>query len=293
MLELKNLYYRYPSAEQDALCDISFKIQQGQCIGLLGANGAGKTTLLSLIAQLITPSAGQLLWQQQPSLGLVPQTLAFYAKLSAQENLQLFADLYLLKGQQRQQQLNLAIEAAQLEQLLHKKAAQLSGGQQRRLNFALGILAPAQLFLFDEVTVGVDSVSRQHLLDAISQLKQSGKSIIYTSHYLPEIEQIAERVVLLNAGKVQLDMSLAEQPSAHNLVIEWGTEIPSELVILCQQLQLDFQQQHNSLIIHALTQPQWTTLLTHISQTVPAPIRMNYNKPSLEQLYLQVSGGQL
>lgn len=293
MLKLNNLSYRYSGAEQDALTDINLEIQQGQCIGLLGANGAGKTTLLSLIAQLITPSAGQLQWQQQPSLGLVPQTLAFYAKLSIQENLQLFADLYLLKGQQRQQQLSLAIEAAQLKQLLHKKAGQLSGGQQRRLNFALGILAPAQLFLFDEVTVGVDSVSRQHLLDAISQLKQSGKSIIYTSHYLPEIEQIAERVVLLNAGKVQLDMSLADQPSAHNLVLEWATEIPCEMVNLCQQLQLDFQQQHNSLIIHALTQPQWTALLAHISQTTPAPIRMNYNKPSLEQLYLQVSGGQL
>ncbi len=293
MLELSHLHYRYPDAEQDALVDINFKIQQGQCIGLLGANGAGKTTLLSLIAQLITPSAGQLRWQQQPSLGLVPQTLAFYAKLSSQENLHLFADLYLLKGQQRQQQLSLAIEAAQLESLLHKKAGQLSGGQQRRLNFALGILAPAQLFLFDEVTVGVDSVSRQHLLNAIKQLKQSGKSIIYTSHYLPEIEQIAERVILLNAGKVQLDIALAEQPSAHNLVIEWASGIPNELVKLCQQQQLDFQQQHNSLIIHALSQPQWTTLLTHISHTTPAPIRMNYSKPSLEQLYLQVSGGQL
>lgn len=293
MLELNQLSYRYPAAEQNALTDIGFNLSQSQCVGLLGANGSGKSTLLSLIAQLIQPSTGQINWQQHPSVGLVPQSLAFYAKLSCQENLHLFADLYRLKGAQRQQHLDFAIQAAQLEQLLPKRSQQLSGGQQRRLNFALGILAPAQLYLLDEVTVGVDSVNRQHQLNAIQELKRQGKSILYTSHYLPEIEQIADRVILLKDGKVQLDMSLTEQPSVPSLTAEWANEIPSEILEFCQQLQLEIQVQHSRLVIPELEQSRWLQLLAQLSSTAPAPTRLDYSQPSLEQLYLQINAGQL
>ena len=106
MLKLNNLSFRYSAAEQPVLSNISLAIAAGECIGLLGANGAGKTTLLSIISSLLAPSSGTIEWQGPRSIGLVPQQLAFYSRLSVQENLNLFADLYQLRGNLRQQHMD-------------------------------------------------------------------------------------------------------------------------------------------------------------------------------------------
>ncbi len=122
MLKLNSLSFSYPSAEQPALSEINLSIQAGECIGLLGANGAGKTTLLSLISGLMPPSSGSLEWQGPRSIGLVPQQLAFYNRLSVQENLNLFADLYQLRGDLRQQQMDRVLHATDLQPLLKNYA---------------------------------------------------------------------------------------------------------------------------------------------------------------------------
>ncbi|WP_312234305.1 ABC transporter ATP-binding protein, partial [Stutzerimonas nitrititolerans] len=157
MLELHDLGFRYPDAERAALDGIDLRIAAGECVGLLGSNGAGKTTLLSLIAGLRQPQQGEIRWHGEPGIGLVPQQPAFYAELSVRENLQLFADLYRLRGAERSIGLQRCIHATRLERLLGQRALRLSGGQQRRLNFAIGLLQPAGLYLFDEATVGVDA----------------------------------------------------------------------------------------------------------------------------------------
>ena len=287
MLKLTDLVYRYPNSTQNSLNAIRLEIQAKQCVGLLGANGAGKTTLLSILAGLLQRTSGSMQWSQPVTLGLVPQSLAFYAGLSVQENLSLFADIYQLSAQQRQQQMALAIDAAQLSTLLKKKAGQLSGGQQRRLNFAIGLLAPANLFLLDEVTVGVDSLNRQHLLQSIQALKQEGKSIVYTSHYLPEVEQLADQLIILKQGNVLLNQSMHQELAQHCLHAEWPDSVPSSIIQFCTQLGLSFQHSKQSLSISNLAEEHWPTLLSLINSTSNAPSTLDYSRPSLEQFYLK------
>lgn len=294
MLKLTDLSYRYPGSEQSALSDINLSIAAGECIGLLGANGAGKTTLLSIISTLLQPSSGTIEWQGPRSIGLVPQQLAFYSRLSVQENLNLFADLYQLRGNLRQQHMDTVLQATELQPLLKHYAGTLSGGQQRRLNFAIGILQPAQLYLLDEVTVGVDSRNRQHLLACIQQLRDSGKSIIYTSHYLQEIEAIAPRIVLLDRGYIQCDLDTRhslKQPQ--QLQLRWAQQLPANLASVCAGLGLQGEFTSNSVFIAEITEQQFLSLYQFIVTTAQLPNMIQYGQPSLEQFYLKMTGGAL
>lgn len=293
MLELHNMEYSYPGADRAALVDVSLRLEKGECLGLLGANGAGKTTLLSLIAGLLQPDSGQLVCPGHGSIGLVPQTLAFHARLSVQENLELFADLYRLKGCQRQQRMQSMIEAARLDGLLKRKAGQLSGGQQRRLNFAIGLLQPADLYLLDEATVGIDSFNRQHVLQAVRELINEGKTVIYTSHYLPEIGQVADRVLLLAEGRVQLDTRLhMQQPK--RLHIRWPAMVPVAIEHFMREHATQWQQDEDGLLQAELAdEASWPQLLRLLSEQDSTPLHLEYRQPGLEELYLCASGGQL
>lgn len=293
MLELNNVGYAYPGADRAALVNVSLQLQQGQCLGLLGANGAGKTTLLSLIAGLLQPGSGQVVRPGQSSIGLVPQTLAFHARLSVQENLELFADLYRLRGLQRQQRLANMIEVTRLGALLKRKAGQLSGGQQRRLNVAIGLLQPADLYLLDEATVGIDSLNRQHVLQAVRELVNNGKTVIYTSHYLPEIGQVADRVLLLAEGRVQLDTCLPmQQPK--RLHIRWPAAVPTAIEHFLQRHAACWQPGADGLLQTELVdEASWPALLHLLGQQDSVPVHLEYREPGLEELYLRVSGGRL
>lgn len=294
MLKLNNLSFRYSAAEQPVLSNISLAIAAGECIGLLGANGAGKTTLLSIISSLLAPNSGTIEWQGPRSIGLVPQQLAFYSRLSVQENLNLFADLYQLRGKVRQQQLDSILQATDLQQLLKKYAGTLSGGQQRRLNFAIGVLQPAQLYLLDEVTVGVDSLNRQRLLAYIQQLRDSGKSIIYTSHYLHETEAIAARIVLLDHGHIQCDLDTRSSlKQVQQLQMHWPEQLPANLAAFCTSIGLHGEYTSNSLFIAEITEQQFLALYQFIAASAQLPCTINYGQPSLEQFYLKMTGGAL
>ncbi len=294
VLELKNLGYRYPEAQQPALQGIDLHLQAGQCLGLLGSNGAGKTTLLSLLSGVLQPLGGEIVWQGERRLGLVPQQLAFYAGLKVRENLALFADLYELRGPERHQRLAHCIASTALEDKLDRRAERLSGGEQRRLNFAIGLLQPAELYLFDEATVGVDAASRQMLLEAVQTLTAEGKAVIYTSHYLDEVERVADRILLLHEGRVQLDIDkqqlLGDQPG---LFLEWPERQPDALLPLLDSLGLSVEQRTNGVRIASLDVEQLLTITRFISEQQHAPSLLRFGRPSLEQLYLRLNGGRL
>ncbi|MEO4048529.1 ABC transporter ATP-binding protein [Pseudomonas sp. CAU 1711] len=294
MLELKNLGFHYPRAEQPALQAIDLQLQEGQCLGLLGSNGAGKTTLLSLLCGTLPLQQGEVRWDGPRSLGLVPQQLAFYAELSVAENLALFADLYRLRGDQRRQRLELCIASSALEDKLKRRAARLSGGEQRRLNFAIGLLRPARLYLFDEATVGVDAGSRQLLLEAVDQLTREGHGVIYTSHYLDEIERVAGRVLLLHEGRVRLDLDKRQLLDAgHGLVLEWPEQLPPGLLALTEQLRLSVEMLPSGLRIANLDCRQLLAITQFVAHQATPPSLLRFGRPSLEQLYLSLNGGRL
>ena len=195
MLELRRLGYRYPHAEVPALADVSLAVPRGCVLGLLGPNGAGKTRIDGQPLQQVrarTPTR----------IAVAPQEHAFYPMLTVAENLACFAAAGGLSGAKKKERIAACTQFAQLEQFSDVRAERLSGGLKRRLNLAIALLPEPELMLFDEPTVGVDPQSRAFILDAIKSLAQQGAAVIYASHYMEEIEAIADRVVILDRGHV-------------------------------------------------------------------------------------------
>ncbi|MDO1508876.1 MULTISPECIES: ABC transporter ATP-binding protein [unclassified Neisseria] len=209
MIEIKNLSHQYPNAQVPALRGVSLEIGEGETLGLLGPNGAGKTTLMSLLAGLQPGQSGQITFdgvpfarlskKQRHQISLVPQDFAFYPLLSVWDNLKFFAALYDVKDKAHLQQL---LEETGLEAHRNKLAKHLSGGLKRRLNFAVGLINRPRLIFLDEITVGIDPESRRFILESVAELGRRGVTVIYTSHYLQEIELLCKNLVLLNHGRM-------------------------------------------------------------------------------------------
>ena len=209
---IDKLVKRYPSTGQVALHDVSLRVPRGSLFGLLGPNGAGKSTLLSILLGLLPRTSGKVviggfdLGTETAAIrritGLVPQELAFYPALTVTENLTLFAGLLSLSRAERENRISFVVDAADLREFLDQPAGACSGGQQRRLNLALGLLGKPELLCLDEPTVGIDPHSRQYILDVIRRLNADGVTVIYTSHYLSEVQQLCTRLAVLDHGRV-------------------------------------------------------------------------------------------
>jgi ABC-2 type transport system ATP-binding protein len=219
MLQIRDLGFRYPRADKPALDGVSLQAQRGRVLGLLGPNGAGKTTLISHLAGLLPVRQGEILVdglplqavrRREPSrIAVAPQEYAFYPMLDVRENLACFGAAGRLSGPRLAQRIEACLAFAQLERFAATRADRLSGGLKRRLNLAIALLPEPELMLFDEPTVGVDPQSRAFVLEAIRSLATQGAAVIYTSHYMEEIEAIADDVVILDHGKVLRDGALA------------------------------------------------------------------------------------
>lgn len=209
MIVIHNLNHQYPNALTPALQNINLHIEQGSAVGLLGPNGAGKTTLMSLLTGLQAVQSGQILFDgvpfekltkvQRHQISLVPQDFAFYPLLTVWENLKFFAALYDVSDKKW---LAALLEKTGLTAHQSKLAKHLSGGLKRRLNFAIGLINRPKVIFLDEITVGIDPQSRQFILDSVADLTKQGVTVIYTSHYLQEIEQLCDKLVLLNEGRL-------------------------------------------------------------------------------------------
>ena len=216
MLDIKHLRKSFGSLV--AVDDVSFTLDEGQLVGLLGPNGAGKTTTVSMIAGLVTPDQGEVLVDgarlsgdtdpKKRRIGLVPQDLALYDELSARANLRFFGALYSLSGAALEKAIASAMELVGLADRLNDRVATYSGGMKRRLNLAAGLLHDPDILLLDEPTVGVDPQSRNAIFDNLEVLKSRGKALLYTTHYMEEVERLADRIVVMDHGKVIADDTL-------------------------------------------------------------------------------------
>ena len=217
MLIIKSLRKTFGSLV--AVDDVSFSIERGQLVGLLGPNGAGKTTTVSMIAGLVTPDRGEVLIagrrladDTDPAkrrIGLVPQDVALYDDLSARDNLRFFGALYDFRGRALEERMANALALVGLADRARDKVKTFSGGMKRRLNLAAGLLHDPDILLLDEPTVGVDPQSRNAIFDNLETLKQRGKALLYTTHYMEEAERLADRIVVIDHGKVIADDTLA------------------------------------------------------------------------------------
>ena len=208
-VEVGSLIKRY--GELVAVDGLSLKIPRGQVLGLLGPNGSGKTTTISCVLQLLTYDKGSIRVFGEPMtptayglkrrIGVVPQDVAVFDELTVAENVDAFCALYVRDRAERRRLVAEAIAFVGLEKFVKFKPKKLSGGLLRRLNIACGIAHGPDLIILDEPTVAVDPQSRNAILDGIRRLNEHGATIIYTSHYMEEVEQLCHRIVIMDRGR--------------------------------------------------------------------------------------------
>ena len=210
MISVKNLTKFY--GDITALDQLDLEVGSGTIFGLLGPNGAGKTTLVSILNGLLGFQSGTVevfglplaanLQEIRRRTSFIPQLLAFYDNLSVRENLHFFAGIQKISGSVLRHNLDYAISVNRLEDILEQRALTLSGGQKRRLNIAVGLLNNPELIYFDEPTVGIDPEARHQILETIRSFRDDSKTVIYTSHYMSEIEKLCDEVAIINRGRI-------------------------------------------------------------------------------------------
>ena len=211
-IEIAAVKKKYRAADDFALRGVNLTIEAGEFFGLLGPNGCGKTTLLSIMTQLLTATAGSIringvdvqqnFPQIKPILGLIPQEIALYPSLTVIENLTYFGRLYGLRGHKLKHRVAEMIEIARLENFQRRLIEKCSGGVKRRTNIVIALVHQPQILLLDEPTVNVDPQSRQVIFNLLKQLNQQGMTMIYTTHYLEEAEQLCDRVAIMDDGRI-------------------------------------------------------------------------------------------
>ena len=286
MLSVSNVTKNY--GDLKALDSLSLEVKEGSIFGLLGVNGAGKTTMLSILNGLIGIDEGEIdvfgldikkdIKEINKISSIIPQHLAFYENLSVKENIDFFASVqYATK-----ESIEKAIEINSLQTLLSQKSSTLSGGQKRRLNIAIGLLNDPKIIYFDEPTVGVDPKSRNEILDSISDYKKLGITVLYTSHYMNEIERICDEVAIIDKGKLvkqdRLDNLLSNRVSDKVLVetiyskdtANLGLKLLDETVIETSQSDL-------------------ATVLEHLEKNEIFIKQIRYGSSNLEKYFLEVT----
>lgn len=218
IVEVRALTKRFN--ELVAVNEVSFSIEEGEVYGLLGPNGAGKTTTISMMSCLIEPTSGAIMVDGHDSvrepgalkaaLGVVPQEVALYPTLTAAENLRFWGSMYGLRGDALKRAVADALELAGLADRAKERIEKYSGGMKRRINIAAGILHKPRVLLMDEPTVGIDPQSRNHILETVKDLNAAGMTVLYTSHYMEEVEYLCDRIAIMDHGAIIAEGTLNE-----------------------------------------------------------------------------------
>lgn len=206
--------------DQTAVRDLSFGLQRGEIFSLLGPNGAGKSTTINMLSCLLAPTSGDArvgghsVRQAAPAvkrlIGVVPQEIALYLPLSARENLLFWGQMYGLSGAALRHRVEEVLDLVGLRERARDRVATFSGGMQRRINIAAGLLHKPQLVFMDEPTVGIDPQSRRNILDMVKQLNAAGMTVLYTTHYMEEAEELSHRIGIIDHGQLIALGTLAE-----------------------------------------------------------------------------------
>jgi ABC-2 type transport system ATP-binding protein len=297
MLRVAGLRKSY--GDHVALNGVDLELLPGEVVGLLGPNGAGKTTLTSIVAGLVTPDVGTVLVggidalrhpeRVRSLIGFAPQTTGVYEVLTVKENLRFFGELAGLRGARLRQRMADVTCALLLEDLSSRRCQQLSGGEKRRVHTAIALLGRPQLLLLDEPTVGADIPTRSALLDVVRQIAGEGTSVLYSTHYLPEIEALDAVVVLLDQGYVIARGHVAELVAHHGvsaLELKFDGAVPD----LCLE---DLPVVREGELVRIVT-PQLAHAAARVFEALGAETHrlrsLDVIHPSLDGVYLALTG---
>jgi ABC-2 type transport system ATP-binding protein len=209
-IQVHNLQKRF--GEFEAVKKGNFEVQQGEIFSLLGPNGAGKSTTISMLSCLLEPSGGEAyimghsVKTEAPavkaSIGVVPQEIALYPDLSARENLDFWGKMYGLRGSVLSQRVDEVLEIIGLADRQKDRVDKFSGGMKRRVNIGAALLHKPAVIIMDEPTVGIDPQSRRHILDNVKELNAQGMSVLYTTHYMEEAQELSDHIAIMDQGQV-------------------------------------------------------------------------------------------
>lgn len=219
IVKINKIYKEYD--DNVAVDGIDLTVKKGEILGILGPNGAGKSTLISMICGLINKDSGEVIYEEstkeiskwKKNIGIVPQDFALYWDLTAEENIRFFCSLYGYKGEDLRRRTDKVLEFVGLTDVKDKRASSYSGGMKRRLNIACAIAHSPKLIIMDEPTVGIDPQSRNHVLESVKKLRDDGATIIYTSHYMQEVDDICDRIAIIDKGKIIAEGTSSELKS--------------------------------------------------------------------------------
>jgi len=307
MIKIENLVKRY--GDLIALDHLNLEIQEGEVFGLLGPNGSGKTTAINCLLALLKYDKGEITifgkkmepnsYDIKRDIGVVMQNVAVFEQMSAYENIDYFCGLYVADKKKRKALVEEAITFVGLEDYKKFLPKKLSGGLLRRLNIACGIAHKPKLIFMDEPTVAVDPQSRNHILEGIQKLNAQGATVIYTSHYMEEVEQICTRIAIIDKGK-NLAIGTKEELKA---LIKTGETITVESIVLDTKQQEDVRRLKNVFEVKYEEQTLQVSLksgkhnliqlLTYLQEEDVAFGRVSSALPTLNDVFLEITGKQL
>lgn len=307
MIKVDNLVKRYQ--EVVALDHFSLQVEEGEILGLLGPNGSGKTTAINCMLALLKYDKGSIEIFDQPmtpsshaskrAIGVVPQEVAVFSELSVEDNIRYFCSLYITDRKTCEAYVDQAVAFVGLEEFRHFKPAKLSGGLLRRLNIACGIAHHPKLIFMDEPTVAVDPQSRNRILEGIVSLNETGSTIVYTSHYMEEVEQLCSRIVIMDNGRVvasgtkeALKEMIALKQKVTMTQIDLNDIQLQTLRQLPTVLDLHYHQRHLE-ISYGQGENQLASLLAYCDQADIRYGEVYTARPTLNDVFLELTGKEL
>ena len=307
MIHIENLVKRY--GDLVALNHLNLDIHEGEIFGLLGPNGSGKTTAINCLLSLLKYDKGTIevfgqpmtpeSYQVKQQIGIVLQNVAVFDELTVYENIDYFCGLYVSDKKRRKELVNEAIQFVGLEDYCKTRPGKLSGGLLRRLNIACGIAHKPRLIIMDEPTVAVDPQSRNKILEGIQKLNEQGSTIIYTSHYMEEVEQICTRIAIMDHGRVIASGTTEELKK----MIKTGETITVEAILLEEKHLQDIRNLSHVFDVHdenqilslrcTGAQHNLIRLLNYLQSQDITFGRVFSELPTLNDVFLEITGKQL
>jgi ABC-2 type transport system ATP-binding protein len=294
-----------------AVKGVSFDIQEGEIFSLLGPNGAGKTTTISMLSTLLVPTSGDARIggysiRKDPMavrsiIGVVPQELALYEDLSARENLSFWGQMYGLSGKELKQRIEQVLAQIGLSERANQRISAYSGGMKRRVNIGVGLLHRPRLLFMDEPTVGIDPQSRRAILDTVKDLNQQGMTVLYTTHYMEEAQELSDRVGIIDHGEMialGTQQELTRQVGqADTLVLHLAetdnAEALAEMVRGMPEVRKADVTDHSVTIITPSAEDLLAAVVSRANETGVKIRSLDIQEPNLEAVFLHLTGRAL